>query len=138
MNSHPTLLGIGLVALAACGSSPAPAGPVTNPARTSGGAVLTTQGTGQAVSASANQRFEAAARAMRQHDEANSGRGDWNPGACNDIAGQFEAAANEQPGGAFAEAWFMRALSFERCGDTDQARTALNRAIQVSRGGNYC
>jgi tetratricopeptide (TPR) repeat protein len=75
---------------------------------------------------------------MRQHDEANNGRGDWNADACNDVGGRFERAANEQPGGAFAEAWFNRGITFERCTMTDQARQALQRAIDVSQGHNYC
>jgi tetratricopeptide (TPR) repeat protein len=140
-NRFNTLLSVGVgTLLAACGGGGAarPAGPVTNPARATGGEVIRTQGTGQAVSATANQRFEEAARLMRQHDEANNGRGDWNPATCNEVAARFEAAANEQPGGAFPEAWFNRGLAFERCGMTDQARQALQRAIDVSRGHNYC
>lgn len=134
------LLSIGLGALAAaCGGGGArPAGPVTAPARAAGGEVIRTQGTGQAVSVTAHQRFEEAARLMRQHDEANNGRGDWNEAICNEVAAKFESAANEQPGGAFAEAWFNRGLVFERCNMTEQARQSLQRALQVSRGGNYC
>lgn len=96
-----------------------------------------TQGTGQAVSETANSRFLEAARMMRQHDEANEGRGDWNNGVCNDVAGRFESAANEQQGGAFAEAWFNRGLAFERCNMTNEARQAMQRANQVSTHG-YC
>ncbi len=135
---------VGVAALTAaltagCGGGAArAAGPVANPARSSGGAVLRTQGTGQAVSAVANNRFQTAARAMRQHDEANGGRGDWVAGTCNDVAGQFESAANEQPGGAFAEAWFNRGLVFDRCSMAEPARTAFQRAIDVSAQGNFC
>ncbi|MEI8257915.1 MAG: hypothetical protein WCJ30_19740, partial [Deltaproteobacteria bacterium] len=107
-------------------------------AHTAGGEVIRTSGTGQAVSQNAHQIFEEAAREMRQHDEAAAGRGDWANGVCNDVAGHFERAANEQPGGAFAEAWFNRGIAFERCGMTDQARVALQRSIDVSQGHNYC
>ncbi|MGZ4807835.1 MAG: tetratricopeptide repeat protein [Thermoanaerobaculia bacterium] len=141
MNSKHTLLSFVIgSSLAACGGAPAAGTHVDNAhaAHTSGGEVIRTAGTGQAVSQTAHQAFEETARTMRQHDEANNGRGDWNPGACNDVADRFQHAANEQPGGAFAEAWFNRGLTYERCGMTDQARTAFQRAIDVSQGHNYC
>jgi tetratricopeptide (TPR) repeat protein len=141
MTMRTALASVGLgLWLVACGGAPAGGATVApaHAAHSAGGEVLRTSGTGQAVSVSANQRFEQAARAMRQHDEAEGARGDWNAGACNDVAGQFEGAANEQPGGAFAEAWFMRGMAFDRCGMTDQARQALQHALQVSHGGNYC
>ena len=107
-------------------------------AHTAGGEVIRTQGTGQAVSLTAHQRFEAAAHSMHDHDEANNGHGDWVAGVCNDVAGQFGDAANEQPGGAFAEAWFDQGLVYMRCANTDRARASMEHAIQVSQNQNYC
>ncbi len=141
MNTRYTLLSIAIGTLAAaCGGTPAAGTHVDNAhaAHTTGGEVIRTAGTGQAVSQNAHQRFEEAARVMRQHDDANNGRGDWDAGACNDVAGRFETAANAQPGGAFAEAWFNRGLAYEHCNNTDAARTAFQRAIDVSQGHNYC
>lgn len=142
MKNNQSLLCIVLgSAFAACGGgggSGSHTVDTAHAAHTAGGEVIRTSGTGQAVSQSAHQVFEAASRDMRQHDEAASGRGDWNSGACNDVAGHFERAANEQPGGAFAEAWFNRGIVFERCGMTDQARQAFQRAIDTSQGHNYC
>ena len=71
-------LGLGLL-VPACGGGARPAtATVANPARTATGATITT-GQGQAVAADAHERFVAAATTMRQHDEANSNRGDWTP-----------------------------------------------------------
>jgi tetratricopeptide (TPR) repeat protein len=109
---------------------------VTNPATTSGGQTITTAA-GQAVSQSANTRFNEAASAMRTHDDANNGHGDWTPDVCNEIAGKFETAAGEQPNGNFPEAWFNRALVYQRCNMGEQATTALNRSVQAGNG-NYC
>ena len=75
---------------------------------------------------------------MHDHDEANSGHGDWVAGICNDVASQFGDAANEQPGGALAEAWFDQGLVYQRCGNTDRARAADGTQIQVSQNQNYC
>lgn len=136
MKTSASRFGIGLLfALAACSSSSP--NRVVNAAHTATGETITTGNTGQAVSADAHARFSEAATAMRTHDDANSGRGDWSNDTCTSIAGQFEAAAQQQPNQAFAEAWFDRGLVFDRCGMTDQARQSFQRAIDVSNG-NYC
>jgi tetratricopeptide (TPR) repeat protein len=133
-------VGVGLM-LVACGGGGggASGGTVTaaNAARGSGGQIIT-NASGQAVSATANQHFERGTAAFRQHDEANNGRGDWNEGACNEVAGMFETAANAQPNGAFPEAWFNRAMAFERCSMRDRVREALERSIRSARGNKYC
>lgn len=132
-------LGVGLMLVACGGGGGASGGTVTaaNAARTSGGQIIT-NASGQAVSATANQQFERGTAAFRAHDEANNGRGDWNEGACNEVAGFFETAANAQPNGAFPEAWFNRAMAFERCGMRDRVREALERSIRAARGNKYC
>lgn len=132
-------VGFGLM-LASCGGGGSSGGTVTaaNAARTAGGEVIRSAATGQAVSATANQQFERGTAAFRQHDDANNGRGDWNEGACNEVAGIFEQAANAQPNGAFPEAWFNRAMAFERCNLRDREREALERAIRAARGNKYC
>lgn len=56
------------------------------------------------MSQSANDRFNSAAQAMKAHDDANAGRGDWANDSCNEVAGQFEDAAEAQPNGTFPEA----------------------------------
>jgi len=120
------VLAVALLA-GACGSTQTTTGgTVANPATTAGGQTVTTA-TGQAVSQNANDRFNTAAQAMKAHDDANSGRGDWNPAACNEVAEQFEDAAEAQPGANFPEAWFNRGLVLLRCNLNDQATTALTR-----------
>jgi tetratricopeptide (TPR) repeat protein len=132
-------VGFGLV-LASCGGGGSSGGTVSlaNAARTAGGEVIRSAATGQAVSATANQHFERGTAAFRQHDEANNGRGDWNEGVCNEVAGIFEQAANAQPNGAFPEAWFNRAMAFDRCNLRDRERESLERAIRSARGNKYC
>ncbi len=134
-------VGFGLM-IASCGGGGggSSGGTVTaaNAARGAGGEIIRSAAGGQAVSATANQHFERGTAAFRQHDEANSGRGDWNEGACNEVAGIFEQAANAQPNGAFPEAWFNRAMAFERCNLRDRQREALERSIRAARGNKYC
>lgn len=132
-------VGVGL-ALTACGGGGGSTGGTVAPhnaARSSGGQIITTAA-GTAVSITANQTFERGTTAFRAHDEANNGRGDWNEGACNEVAGIFEQAANAQPNGAFPEAWFNRAMAFERCNLRDRSREALDRAVRAARGNKYC
>lgn len=111
-------------------------GTVANPATTAGGQTITTS-TGQAVSQSANERFNSAAQAMKTHDDANSGRGDWATESCNEVAEQFEDAAEAQPNGNFPEAWFNRGLVYLRCNQSEPATAAFTRAIQAA-SGNFC
>lgn len=108
----------------------------TTPAVGSNGQTVTTAA-GTAVNETANTRFNSAAATMRQHDEANGNRGDWTPETCNVVAGLFEQAANAQQNGNFPEAWFNRGLVYDRCGMTEPATTALNRALTAANG-NYC
>lgn len=129
-------LGLTLGVLAACSSTPTTTSTAANVARDGSGNAITTAA-GQAVSASANQRFNEAAQAMRTHDAANNGLGDWTPESCTEVAGLFERAAQEQNNGQFAEAWYNRGMVFDRCGQTDPARQAFERALQISNG-NYC
>ncbi len=134
------LLTLALTILAtACGSTSTnnrvtAANAAVNP--TTGQTVTTA--TGQAVSQDANSRFNTAAQAMHTHDDANSGRGDWNADACNEVAGQFQEAAQAQPNGNFPEAWFNRGMVFVRCNMTEQAAQALNRAVQAGGDHGYC
>ncbi|MEZ4408915.1 MAG: hypothetical protein R3A52_20960 [Polyangiales bacterium] len=123
-----------MVALAACSSTQNNRG--TTPATNANGNTVVTAGN-TAVNETANSRFNAAAQAMRTHDAANDGRGDWNPDACNQVAGMFEQAAQANNNGQFPDAWFNRALVFDRCGMTDPETQALNRALQAANN-NYC
>jgi tetratricopeptide (TPR) repeat protein len=129
-------LGLTLGLLAACSSTPTTTNTAANVARDSSGNTVTSA-TGQAVSASANERFNTAAAAMRTHDAANNGLGDWTPESCNEVAGLFERAAQEQNNGQFAEAWFNRGMVFDRCNLANESRQAFDRALQISNG-NYC
>lgn len=124
---------IALLTLSACASRPAA---TTTPARAANGQTITTA-TGTAVNETANTRFNSAAATMRQHDEANGNRGDWTPETCNQVAGLFEQAAGAQANGNFPDAWFNRGLVYDRCGMTEQAAQALNRALTAANG-NYC
>lgn len=142
MNSKSSkVLSVGFgILLASCGGGGSSGGTVTaaNAARGAGGEIIRSGATGQAVSATANQHFERGTAAFRTHDDANNGRGDWNEGVCNEVAGIFEQAANAQPNGAFPEAWFNRAMVFERCNLRDRERESLDRAIRAARGNKYC
>ncbi len=137
-NFHHTFVIAAALLGGACGSQTRTNanGTVANPATTAGGQTVTTA-TGQAVSQNANDRFNSAAQAMKAHDDANSGRGDWAADSCNEVAGQFEDAAEAQPNGNFPEAWFNRGLVYLRCNMGDQAAAAFNRAVQAGNG-NYC
>jgi tetratricopeptide (TPR) repeat protein len=136
-NTQGTFVIAAALLVGACGSSQTRNNAaVTTPATTAGGQTITTA-SGQAVSQNAHDRFNAAAQAMKAHDDANNGRGDWTNDTCNEVAAQFEEAAQAQPGGNFPEAWFNRGLVFLRCNMNDQATTALNRALQAANG-NYC
>lgn len=128
--------GVTLAFLAACSSTPS-TNTAANVARDTSGNTITTGPNNQAVSVTASQRFNEAAAAMRAHDDANNGRGDWNAESCTQVAGLFERAAQEQNNGQFAEAWYNRGLVLERCNQADPARQAFERAIQIS-GGNHC
>lgn len=131
----PTIL---TVVLAACSSTQTTTRvTAANAAHAADGTTITTGPSGQAVSATANEKFNTAAASMRTHDEANDGRGDWANDVCTQVAGQFEEAANAQPNGQFAEAWFNRGLVYDRCGMNDQATQSLQRSVQAG-GGNFC
>lgn len=137
-NIHRSLLLAVALLAGACGSTQTTTrGTVANPATGANGQTVT-NATGQAVSQGANDRFNTAAQAMKAHDDANSGRGDWNPAACNEVADQFEDAAEAQPGSNFPEAWFNRGLVYLRCNMGEQATTALNRAVQAGGTNGYC
>lgn len=130
------IIGLTLGLLAACSSTQTGTNTAANVARDGSGNAVTT-GDGTAVTATANQRFNEAAASMRTHDAANNGLGDWTAESCAEVAGLFERAAQEQNNGQFAEAWYNRGLVFDRCGQTDPARQAFERAIQIA-GGNHC
>ncbi len=139
MNTTTRSIALSLSLLAvACGGSQSNARGTTpaNVATTATGQTITTA-SGQAVSQDANARFAEAATAMRTHDDANSGRGDWTNDTCNEVAEKFEDAAEAQPNGNFPEAWFNRGLVYLRCNNNDAATTAFNRAVQAGNG-NYC
>ncbi len=122
----------------ACGSSQTNRVTAANAAVNPTTGQTVTTATGQAVSQDANSRFNSAAQSMRTHDDANSGRGDWTNDSCNEVAGQFEEAAQAQPNGNFPEAWFNRGMVFARCNMTDQATQALNRSVQAGGERGYC
>jgi len=133
---HGCLVGLGLL-LAACSGNRGTGTGNSPIARTQDGGVV--QGLGpNPISTQANTKFEEAARMMRQHDEANDAKGDWTEALCNEVASKFEGAANEQANGAFPEAWLNRALVFDRCGKTNEAKQSLERALAVAPQGNFC
>lgn len=123
-----------MVALAACSSTQSNRG--TTPATNAHGATVVTAGN-TSVNETANSRFNHAAQAMRQHDAANDGRGDWTPAVCTEVAGLFEQAAQANNNGQFPDAWLNRALVFDRCSMTEQETQSLNRALQASNN-NFC
>lgn len=125
-------IGLGSTLLAACAGATGVGPHAPTPGTTHGPPA-------QVVGVRARERFEVAARAMRAHDQAREGRGDWTAEQCAQVASQFEAAANAEPGGAFADAWFMRGMAFERCGMTDGARESFEFALRAApRGRGHC
>lgn len=84
-----------------------------------------TTSTGEAVTASAQNKFNDALDSMVAHDKAN----DWNDGACADVAKRFEGAASEQTSGKFPEATFNAGLAYQRCGNDTEAKNHFQKAL---------
>ena len=117
-------LGITLIALlVACGGGGAEEGEV---ATTAGGTPLVTAG-GEAVNVEAHNRWTAALEAFNGVAE----RG-WNSETCGRISGMFEAA-NDAQGGNFTEAIYMRGLIAHKCGNTQEAQSFYERALETNQ-----
>lgn len=110
---------------AACGGKKEPetaagkGGPVAGPA--------------QAMSAEAANKFNAALEAFNAHDRAR----DWSAAVCSDVAGQFQAAAAEQPGGKLPAALYDAGLAFQRCGNDKEAQARFQQAVQLDPSDTY-
>jgi len=94
-------------------------------ATTEGGAVVT-DASGRAVTADAHRAWTRALEKFEEYD-----RTGWNSGRCSDVDDLFEEANNEQ-GGNFAEAIFMRGLVQRRCNDSGGGRRFFERALQAN------
>jgi tetratricopeptide (TPR) repeat protein len=82
-----------------------------------------TTASGIAVNENAKEKFQAALDAFLAHDKA----GDWNDGACAEVAKMFDNAASSQ--GKFPEATFDAGLAYQRCKNDQQAKDHFSRAL---------
>lgn len=91
-----------------------------------------TNSQGDAVSKKAAQGFETGLQRFQAVDK----KGEWTPGDCKDVAGQFTKAAEEQKkasGKAFPEALYNAGLVYARCGDEAKARAQFEAATAASK-----
>jgi tetratricopeptide (TPR) repeat protein len=113
--------------LAACGGGGGGGGTV----RTGGPGGGRRTGGGTHVSAQAESAFNDAVAKWRQAERAG-----WNQARCEEVGDAFKAAAEQNPGGRFPEAWFNAGLAYQQCSQTaDQAVGMWNKALQVQE--NY-
>jgi tetratricopeptide (TPR) repeat protein len=82
-----------------------------------------TTASGAAVNEGAKEKFEAALNAFLAHDKA----GDWNEGACSEVAKMYDGAASAQ--GKFPEATFDAGLSWQRCKNDKEAKEHFQKAL---------
>jgi tetratricopeptide (TPR) repeat protein len=87
----------------------------------------------QAMTAEAANKFNAALDAFTAHDRAR----DWAPGVCAEVAGLFQAAAAEQPGGKLASAIYDAGLAYQRCGDDKEAKARFQQALGMDPNDTY-
>lgn len=90
--------------------------------------------TGEMVAAHAKKGFEEALSAFMKYDSPAEG---WSESKCQEVAGQFVAAAEEQEDEvdrAFPEALYNAGLVYQRCGDDGQARAQFQAAAAAGRG----
>jgi tetratricopeptide (TPR) repeat protein len=81
---------------------------------------------GPVVTKDAEDKFNDALDAFNGHDKA----GDWDDGACSDVAKRFLDAASAQKNGKFPEATFNAGLADQRCGKDDDAKALFEKALQ--------
>ncbi|MEO0323211.1 MAG: tetratricopeptide repeat protein [Myxococcota bacterium] len=113
----------------ACGGGGGSSSDGNESATTEGGEVITTAD-GQAVTERAHTNW---VEATTLYEEAE--RSGWNPRRCEAVAGKFDAAISAQRG-SFPEAQYMAGLTAEACGDSGEARTFYERALQAN--GEMC
>jgi tetratricopeptide (TPR) repeat protein len=99
-----------------CGSNPGE-GP-----KTPGGPA---DGSGQAVSAAAANKFNAGLEGLTAHDKAN----DWNEATCAATAQLFLDAAKEQGDKTFNEAIYNAGLSYQRCKKDTEAKQYFKQVL---------
>jgi tetratricopeptide (TPR) repeat protein len=98
-----------------CGSTTTTAKPPSGP----------TDGSGNAVSAAAANKFNTGLEAMIQHDKA----GDWNDATCTQTAQLFLDAAKEQGDKNFNEALYNAGVSYQRCKKNTEARALYKQIL---------
>lgn len=116
---HTLILGSLLTSALACGGGGGDT-KVNTPTGKTGGP---TTASGVAVNESAKEKFQAALDAFNAHDKA----GDWNDGACGEVAKMFDGAASAQ--GKFPEATFDAGLSYQRCKNDKEAKDHFQKAL---------
>jgi tetratricopeptide (TPR) repeat protein len=78
------------------------------------------------VSVEAGKKFENALDSFNAHDKAN----DWAEATCNEVAGRFQAAHDEEKARAFSEATFNAGMAYQRCGNDEKAKALFEKAIK--------
>jgi tetratricopeptide (TPR) repeat protein len=84
-----------------------------------------TDSKGNAVSAAAVNKFNAALDTMAQHDKA----GDWNETSCTATAAMFVEAAKEQGDKTFGEALYNAGLANQRCKKNAEAKAFFKQVL---------
>ena len=120
-------LGSLLLLLVGCGGSVAAGG--LKPGDASG----KKDAKGNQVSKEAAANFDRALQSFLEHDR----KQDWAEASCNDLAKQFEDAAEAQKdasGRAFPEALYNAGLAYQRCGKDAEARARFEAAGAADAG----
>lgn len=110
-----------VLAAVGCGST-GPTGPI---AKTADGKAVK-DGTGNAVSVEAANKFKAGLEAISQNDKSNG----WNEGSCTSTAQLFLDAAKEQGDKTFAEAIYNAGLAYQRCKKHTEAKGYFQQTLQ--------
>ena len=84
-----------------------------------------TDSSGNAVSAAAVNKFNAALDGMTAHDKA----GDWNDASCTATAAAFVEAAKEQGDKTFGEALYNAGLANQRCKKDKEAKDFFKQVL---------
>jgi tetratricopeptide (TPR) repeat protein len=118
-----TIPGLALLLVAACGNKPAEA--PTKPVVAAGETQVMTQ--------AASNKFNNALEAFAVHEKAR----DWTAAVCTDVAGQFQAAAAEVPGGKLPAAIYDAGIVYQRCHNDAEAKAKFTQALALDPNDTY-
>jgi tetratricopeptide (TPR) repeat protein len=117
------LVGLVGVSVAACGNKPAEA--PTKP--------IAAGAEAQAITQAASNKFNSALEAFAVHEKAR----DWTAAVCADVAGQFQAAAAEVPGGKLPAAIYDAGIVYQRCHNDTEAKAKFTQALAMDPNDTY-